>query len=583
MIAAHSVFSDENDDEEFATDCLLKFSWFWTSVRILAWYPIFSSTVEKIFYGCIKTCVFGLCSSKYDCPMLDVLCQWKHLVLYPWLDTIQATRVSDQCAAEPLSCLASMVVNENYVGARIHEFYDIIAEFPESTHAVDELRDALLHTQQHHLVARSLRVMLQRRLLHLGANTAQIIDIYISAVRVLRILDPRDVFLDTVTFPVRSYLQHRKDTVRCIIANLTDELSGELYEELHQSNTRPHRADDPEAPHNNETGDCWVPKSKVCHSTRTGSMGDILSMLISIYGTKEVFVDEYRSMLAQKLLTKSFLQETTQEHKSLELLKLRFGEATLHHCEIMLRDVEDSKRLNKRKSCEFVEATVISQVFWPKLAHCTLAVHPRVDLALGLFTQMYSTLKTPRKLVWQTEMGTAQLELNLGSQQRAFTVSLVHANIILHFDGCDTRSLANLAIATNISLVCIQNAIAFWINQGVLQENSPGLYFVMSKFHQCSAATMLDEDIKHVDSGQLLQRDYTTLFCPYIVGALSSLGKLTLKRLHSLLGIFMQEENVKYDVSPRELSRVLEQLCEAHTIEYTHGVYALPSAQGHNL
>ena len=31
---------------------------------------------------------------------------------------------------------------------------------------------------------------------------------------------------------------------------------------------------------------------------------------------------------------------------TLELLKQRFGEATLHYCEVMLKDVADSRRLN---------------------------------------------------------------------------------------------------------------------------------------------------------------------------------------------------------------------------------------------
>lgn len=38
--------------------------------------------------------------------------------------------------------------------------------------------------------------------------------------------------LETVAGPVRLYLQGRKDTVRCIVASLTDESSGDLYEEL---------------------------------------------------------------------------------------------------------------------------------------------------------------------------------------------------------------------------------------------------------------------------------------------------------------------------------------------------------------
>jgi anaphase-promoting complex subunit 2 len=37
-----------------------------------------------------------------------------------------------------------------------------------------------------------------------------------------------------------------------------------------------------------------------------------------------------------------------KEIRYLELLKLRFGESQLHYCEVMLKDVADSKRLNSR-------------------------------------------------------------------------------------------------------------------------------------------------------------------------------------------------------------------------------------------
>jgi len=59
-------------------------------------------------------------------------------------------------------------------------------------------------------------------------------------------------------------------------------------------------------------------------------------MLISIYGSKELFVNEYRLMLADKLLN-NVEYNTDKEVQNLELLKLRFVEASLHQCEIMVK------------------------------------------------------------------------------------------------------------------------------------------------------------------------------------------------------------------------------------------------------
>ena len=54
-------------------------------------------------------------------------------------------------------------------------------------------------------------------------------------------------------------------------------------------------------------------------------MADVTSMLITIYGSKELFVSEYQSLLADRLLALTDF-EVTREIKHIELLKLRFGE-----------------------------------------------------------------------------------------------------------------------------------------------------------------------------------------------------------------------------------------------------------------
>ena len=68
-------------------------------------------------------------------------------------------------------------------------------------------------------------------------------------------------------------------------------------------------------------------------------------MLINIYGSKELFVNEYRTILADRILT-HFNYDTEKEIRYLELLKVKFGEAQLHYCEVMLKDVADSRRIN---------------------------------------------------------------------------------------------------------------------------------------------------------------------------------------------------------------------------------------------
>ena len=77
------------------------------------------------------------------------------------------------------------------------------------------------------------------------------------------------------------------------------------------------------------TSDC-LSTAKMSSSRRTS---DIISMLVNIYGSKELFVNEYRTLLADRILT-YFHYDTDHEIRYLELLKLRFGESQLHQCEV---------------------------------------------------------------------------------------------------------------------------------------------------------------------------------------------------------------------------------------------------------
>lgn len=73
--------------------------------------------------------------------------------------------------------------------------------------------------------------------------------------------------------------------------------------------------------------------------------GDIVPMLVNIYGSKSLFVKEYRKLLSDRLLL-NLHYDTEEEIRNLEFLKIRFGENELHNCEVMLKDVADSKRIN---------------------------------------------------------------------------------------------------------------------------------------------------------------------------------------------------------------------------------------------
>ena len=74
-----------------------------------------------------------------------------------------------------------------------------------------------------------------------GAATPDIIAQYVGCIKALREVDPAGILLNAVGRPIKAYLRSRKDTIRCIVASLTEEAeAGEsphaesLAEELKQ-------------------------------------------------------------------------------------------------------------------------------------------------------------------------------------------------------------------------------------------------------------------------------------------------------------------------------------------------------------
>lgn len=80
-------------------------------------------------------------------------------------------------------------------------------------------------------------------------------------------------------------------------------------------------------------------------TSRSRLSADIIGILVRIYGNYDLFVNEYRALLSDRLLSKLDFN-TDQEVNYLELLKIRFGEAKLQLCEVMLKDVTNSKRIH---------------------------------------------------------------------------------------------------------------------------------------------------------------------------------------------------------------------------------------------
>jgi len=604
------IEEEETGFEEQENDETLLFE----SVRKLGWMSsdsMLQQPLGEALHQTILVWVKNTISKDFEeIGLFDQVLEYKNRVILPWLEKL----VGPSILQDEWCSRLDFAVSECFCLCRMEEIFEIVAEYPDSFIAVVELKKVLEITGMHQAMARALKMALVKRLNHPGANTQQIIDVYINTIKVFREIDPSDRLLQVVAEPVRSYLRQRENTVRCIITSLTDaEVGGDLYEELRRQDARPLEHGQADSDDEEEPPDMnWIPPPPISKErgnflvTGTGASGDILSMLVSIYGSKDLFVDEFRLMLADKLLA-NLTFDTDKEVHTLELLKLRFGELSMRNCEIMIKDIDDSKRaisnihntiktkqraiavMNGREPADpITDAAIISHIFWPTLQDTQFRHHARVKANLDQFSTEYGQLKNPRRLVWMNQLGTVQLELDVveikldgttAIETREFTCTPLLATLISHFEDRDQWTIVDLCNETGLAEHVIQKKITYWVNNRVIKlvPDSPAIYEVATRDHLLrgendhnDVASMMDEDGSDAQAVSIFaqEEEEMEIYESYIVGMLTNLGQLGHSRIHEMLKMYVSGgSDVKYSKTPQQLGMFLQHLCKQEKLE----------------
>uniref|UniRef100_A0A4W5P100 Anaphase-promoting complex subunit 2 n=1 Tax=Hucho hucho TaxID=62062 RepID=A0A4W5P100_9TELE len=490
-----------------------------------------------------------------------------------------------------------------YVNMRIEELFSIIRDFPESKPAIEDLKFCLERTNQRQQLLTSLKTAFETRLLHPGVHTSDIITVYISAIKALRELDPSMVILQVACQPIRKYLRTREDTVRQIVASLTGdaEACSDLANELSCADPVTLETQDSE----DEGGDPeeWTPDPKDAvteilkkkYLSRRSS--DIISLLVSIYGSKEIFIDEYRTVLADRLLHQ-FNYNTAREIRNVELLKLRFGESHMHYCEVMLKDVADSRRINTNIREEesrlgeeeqppmALTAMILSSEFWPTLKEEKMELPPLASQAMEAYTHRYEKLKAMRTLSWKPHLGSVTLDVELEDRTLTnLTVSPIHAAIILHFQDKSSWTLEELSGVLGVPQEMARRKLALWQQQGVLKEEAGGHYSILetgSSREKPERGEMLIDSDEEGDSNTTTQSEQREeklqLFWAYIQAMLTNLETMTLERIHSMLRMFVATGPVVTEMDVNELQAFLQRKVRDHQLIVSAGVYRLPKS-----
>lgn len=481
---------------------------------------------------------------------------------------------------------------ETYAKIIIEQFFNIIIDYPDSQPAIDDLKVCLEKIDLRKHLVKTLKESLEIRLLHPGVNTMDILTGYVAAIKAIRHLDNTGVLLETVTEPVKEYLRRRNDTVRRVVTGLTEDGPTDLAEELARSETLKENVDVVGKDEMNNWGN-WQPDpvdaNQTLITTRYSRSADIISMIVDIYGSKELFVSEYRSLLADRLLTQlDFNPE--KEIRNLELLKLRFGETLLHNCEVMLKDISDSKRINTHIQSDInysgnksfdISSLILSAQYWPTFNKETLELPDEWQEEFRKYTKSYQAYKGNRTLNWRSVTGRMNIEIQLANRTLEMAVTPTQAVIVYHFQNKTEWKLEDLSATMKVPPSVLRKRFIFWQTQGLIKETTADVYTLIDETEETSIDKIQSHDILDEDESESAmasasdqREEELQVFWSYIVGMLTNLDSLPIERIHQMLKMFASH-GPGIEFSQEELKKFLQRKVREHKLIFTGGVYQL--------
>ncbi|KAK3899419.1 hypothetical protein C8A05DRAFT_18147 [Staphylotrichum tortipilum] len=374
---------------------------------------------------------------------------------------------------------------------------------------------------------------------------------------------------------------------------------------------------------------------------------DVIGTLISALGSAESFIKEFAACIAERLLIGSSGGGSSgdphavdggrffeQELRVLELLKRRFGEALLQGCDVMIRDIWDSRRVDtgirrawgRRRQKQGrggaaatpegrggrggeeeeeeeegegdggieYHARILSRLFWPGLEREHFLLPAEVVQMQRRYEKGYEGVKSRRKLTWLNQMGQVRVELEMRDRTITVDCTPVEATVVYAFqgegDGDDSKpvqkSLDGLYETLQMDEDLIAAALRFWTTKGVLRRvggGSGNAYVVVETLGQqdatptdkAPAAAAADEPPAAAEAGKpsAKERARREVYWRYVQGMLTNASaSMPLAQVGMMLRMLIADG---FPWSDEELGAFLGEKVAAGEMEVVGGRYRL--------
>ncbi|KAH0831967.1 hypothetical protein J3R83DRAFT_12856 [Lanmaoa asiatica] len=571
----------------------------WQAFDTLSLIERHETLIASVGYEYIEAHVLQTCAGSWEEPMLPNLRAWMIHKIVPWMVWPFARGATSADEAKTMmqgvGSRFDFHMHKTLCDLRTREIFDIIVDFPDSTGALQDLKECLQRVDQRAELVQSIRQANKKRLLHPGADTKDILLSYVSTIKCLRIIDPQGVLLFKVADPIRRYLRDRPDAIRCIVASLVGD--GESGDSLVDDSEPIQPLQQPEI--ENYADPEWTPEpidagpgkslrslnvSSILSATkdfRASKTSDIISTIVSIYDSKDLFIKELQVLLAQRLLAikdGNFEREVCPsfrpvydtliivfKRRNIEILKIRFGESALQVCEVMLRDMTDSRRIDQHVQSQrpsVMHPTIISRHFWPALETSSIIMPGQFQDIQEQYAKEFTTFKPDKTLRWLPHLGRVQLELEFDDRKvNADVPPLEAAFIELFLEKGATYSAQFVSLRRSrvftdtwtvdelisrvgtVSRIAALKSLATWVDMRVLKEDSEHVFKLLSvgekpmpgaKTAVPKLATGEDE-LPPMMSVQQQQAEQMKVYWKFIEGMLTNLGSLPLDRIQTML------------------------------------------------
>lgn len=503
---------------------------------------------------------------------------------------------------------------------RTHELFDIVLHWPESRGGLEDLRSAVTTPQRRLQLTDAFSAALQRRLLHPGRSTLDILQTYISMIRTFHALDSK-VLLDRVAHALQLYLCQRDDAVRIVVTGLlanpsvasSDDAKSGLVELAAMLNDASQQQQQQQRSAGGGDDDldwadlAWVPDPVDAGvNYKRPKSEDVIGTLIGVLGSQDVFIKEFQLIVAERLLSSQAGFQL--EIKVLGLLKKRFGEAALQNCDVMVKDIYDSRCVDgilrkglraepggAASSTPALQSKILSHLFWPNLGKQGFRVPPPVAAAQGRYEAGFEQLKTSRKLGWLDHLGSAAVRLDLQDRRVELECKTYEAAVIYAFHddgppgqaGARRRTLDDVWQSLRMDEELLELALGFWVSRRVLRKAGNQTYEVVERLDDDegavedgggAASTGVDEggpaSPRKVKSTDSRDKERRAVYWQFIVGMLTnSSPAMALGQISMMMKMLMADG---CPWSNEELQEFLAAKVAAKELELAGGKYRLP-------